>query len=108
MKSCDSSVCIALDYRLDDRVLGFKSWWELGIFIFTTVSRMALGPTQLPIQWIPGALSLGINCQGMKLTTHLHLVSRSKMLGTIPPFPLYIFMAWCLLMCRDNFTFNFQ
>jgi hypothetical protein len=36
-------------------VLGFDSRRGLGIFIFTTASRPALGPTQLPIQWIPGA-----------------------------------------------------
>jgi hypothetical protein len=41
------------------RVLGFDSWQGLGIFLFTTVSRMALGLTQ-PIQWVPGALSLGV------------------------------------------------
>jgi len=40
----------------------------------------ALGPTQPPIQGVPGALFLGV-----KLTTHLHLVSRSKMRGAIPP-----------------------
>jgi hypothetical protein len=33
---------------------------ELGIFLFTTASRMALGPTQLLFQWVPVALSLGI------------------------------------------------
>jgi hypothetical protein len=31
----------------------------LGIFL-TTVSIPTLGPTQPPIQWIPGALSLGV------------------------------------------------
>jgi hypothetical protein len=31
----------------------------MGIFLFTTASRTALGPTQSPIQWVPGALSLG-------------------------------------------------
>jgi hypothetical protein len=32
----------------------------LGIFLSTTASRTALGSTQPPIQWVPGALSLGI------------------------------------------------
>jgi hypothetical protein len=36
----------------------------LGIFLFTTVSRTALGPTQPPIQWVPGALSLGVKWPG--------------------------------------------
>jgi hypothetical protein len=36
----------------------------VGIFLFTTASRMALGPTQPPIQWVPGALSLGVKRQG--------------------------------------------
>jgi hypothetical protein len=31
---------------------------------------------------------------GVKLTTHLHLVPRSRMLGAMPPLPQYAFMAW--------------
>jgi hypothetical protein len=38
----------------------FKSREELGIFLFSTASRPALGSTQLPIQWVPGILSLGV------------------------------------------------
>jgi hypothetical protein len=45
-------------------VLGFGSWRGLGIFLFTTTSRMTMGPTQPPIQWVPGALSLGIKRPG--------------------------------------------
>jgi len=37
-------------------VLGFDFWRGLGIFLFTTVSRTSLGPTQPPIQWVPGVL----------------------------------------------------
>jgi hypothetical protein len=32
----------------------------LGIFLFTTTSTTALGPTQPLIQWLPRALSLGV------------------------------------------------
>jgi hypothetical protein len=37
---------------------------SMGIFLFTTASRTALAhppPPQPPIQWVPGALSLGLN-----------------------------------------------
>jgi hypothetical protein len=43
----------------------------------------------------------------VKLTTHLHLVPRSRLRGAIPPLPQYVFMAWCLVKHRDNFTFTF-
>jgi hypothetical protein len=48
-----------LGYGLTIGVLGFDSWWRLGIFLFNTASRMALGLTQSPIQWVPGVPSLG-------------------------------------------------
>jgi hypothetical protein len=45
-------------------VLGFDSRLGLGIFLFTTASRTAVEPTQPPIQWVPGALSLVIKRLG--------------------------------------------
>jgi hypothetical protein len=53
---------LALGYRLDDQ--GFESRQGMGIFLFTTASRPALGPTQLFIEWVPGALSLGVKWPG--------------------------------------------
>jgi hypothetical protein len=65
MKSRDSSVGIALDYGLDGR--GSRVRFPAGAGNFslkTTASRPALGPTQPPIQWVPGAVSLGVKRPG--------------------------------------------
>jgi hypothetical protein len=49
----------ALGYGLDDWGSRVRFPAELGIFLFITASRTALGPTQPPIQWIQGALLQG-------------------------------------------------
>jgi hypothetical protein len=49
-------------------------------------SRPALGPTQPTIQWIAGDFTPGWSGRGFKLTTHLHLLPRSRMRGAAPPF----------------------
>jgi hypothetical protein len=36
----------------------------LGIFLFATASRPALGLTHLSIHWVPGALSVGVKRPG--------------------------------------------
>jgi hypothetical protein len=45
-------------------VLWFDSRRRLEIFLFTTTSRTALGPTQPHIQWLPRILSLGVKRPG--------------------------------------------
>jgi hypothetical protein len=59
---------IALGYRLDVRGsrVRFPGGGGLGIFLFTTASRTALGPTQPPIQRVPVVLSLGVKRPGRK------------------------------------------
>jgi hypothetical protein len=42
----------------------------------------------------------------VKLTTHLHLVLRSKNAWSCISTPPIRFMAWCLVKHRDNFTFT--
>jgi hypothetical protein len=55
VRSRGSSVSIVSDYGLDNRAIGEGQ----RIFPPTSVSRPALGPTQPPVQWVPGVLSPG-------------------------------------------------
>jgi hypothetical protein len=45
-------------------VLGFDSRRGLGIFLYTTASRTVLVPAQPPMEWVLGALSLGLKRPG--------------------------------------------
>jgi hypothetical protein len=92
----------AMGYGLDDR--RFESRQGLGIFLFTTASRPALRPTQPPIQCTSGALSLRL--KRLRHEADQSPPHRTRMRGAIPSLPLYVFMAWCLVKHRDNFTFT--
>jgi hypothetical protein len=50
-------VGMAAGCGMDNR--GVRVLAPLGSKSFSTASRLALGPTQPPIQWVPGVLSLG-------------------------------------------------
>jgi hypothetical protein len=59
------------------------------IFPLASVSRPALGSTQPPVQWVPGVLSPGEKRgRGVTLTTHPHLVPRSRMSRSYTSSPL--------------------
>jgi hypothetical protein len=57
--SRDSSVGIVTGYELDDLRVGYSSTGGVKNFDFSLSTRPALGPTQPPIQWLPGALPPG-------------------------------------------------
>jgi hypothetical protein len=72
-----SSGSIVCDYGLDDRVIGVRS--PAGAKDFSSnLCVYTLGPTQPPVQWVPGVLSPGVKRgRGVTLTIHPHLVPRS-------------------------------
>jgi hypothetical protein len=76
------------------RVLVLDSLWGLGIFLFTTASRIALGPTQPPLQWVPGALSLGVKWQGYEADHSPPSSAEVKELVELYLHSHYAFMAW--------------
>jgi hypothetical protein len=107
--SQSSSVSVASYYGLDNQVIGVRLSAEGKNFPLVSVSRPALGPTQPPIQWVP-AVKRG---RGMTLTTHPHLVLRSKMSRSYTSSPpstsmacsgtavlyLYVYMYVCMYLC---------
>jgi hypothetical protein len=62
-------------------------------FLYSTASRSALGPTQPPNQWAPGALSLGVKRPG---AWNRPLPSSAET-WSYTSTPLYVFVVWCLI-----------
>jgi hypothetical protein len=64
------------------------------IFHLTSVSRPALGPTQPPVQWVPGVLSPGGKSRLGRDADHSpHLVPRSRMSRSYTSSPPSAFVA---------------
>jgi hypothetical protein len=87
-------------------VLGFDSRRGLVISVFKTAFRTALGPTQPPIQWVPGALSLGVKQPGREADHSPPSSAEDK-----ECVELYVYssnthsLSGARLKHRDNFTF---
>jgi hypothetical protein len=72
-----------LGYGMDDWRI--ESQQGLGSFLFTTTSRLALGPTQPPIKWIPGTPSLRLKQLGREADHSPPSSAEVKNAWTIPP-----------------------
>jgi hypothetical protein len=57
------------------------------VFVYFTASSLALGSTQSPIQWLPGALSLEVKQPGREAAHSPPSTAEVKNGGAIPPLP---------------------
>jgi hypothetical protein len=51
------------DYGLDDRAIGVRSPAGAKDFSFSLCVQTGSGPTQPPVQWVPGVLSPGVKAR---------------------------------------------
>jgi hypothetical protein len=92
-RSRDGSVGIATGYGLDDRGGRSSSPGRVKNFLFSTSSRPALGSTQPPIQWVPGALSPKVKRPGREANHSPPLNAEVKKMWIYTFTPPYAFMT---------------
>jgi hypothetical protein len=100
-KSRDSSVGIALGYGLDDR--GSRVRFPAGAGNFSLHHRVQNGSGAYPASYPMGTRGSfpGESGRGVKLTTHLHLLPRSKNERSYTSIPHCTFMAWCSVKAQE-------
>jgi hypothetical protein len=62
-------------------------------FLFSTTSRLFIGPIQLPNQWVWATLSRGQSGRRVKMTAVVYLASDLVMRRALLSHPLYAFMV---------------
>jgi hypothetical protein len=71
-------------------------------FLLTTMSRPVLGHIQPPIQWVPGAISLGVKWLGHKADHSPPSSAGVKNMWSYTSTPLYAFMVWCSVKAQEQ------
>jgi len=63
--------------------------------LLTTTSRPALGPSQLPMQWVPGVVSQELNRPGREAYHSRPSTAEVQNAWIYTSTPQYAFIAWC-------------
>jgi hypothetical protein len=99
-----SSVGIVLGYRLDDR--GSRVRFPAGAGNFSLHHLVQYGSGAHPASY-PGALSLGVKRLGHEADYSPPSSAEVKNAWSYTSALQYVFMVWCLVKHRGNFTFTF-
>jgi hypothetical protein len=105
--SRDSSVGIALGYGLDDR--GSRVRFPAGAGNFSLHHRIQNGAGVHPASYPMGTRGSfpGVKRPGREADHSPSSRAEVKNAWSYTSTPQYVFMAWCLVKHRDNFTFTF-
>jgi hypothetical protein len=90
---CYSIVGIVTSYGLDDQGVRVRVPCGVNNLLYSMSSRPALGSTQPPIQWVPGALSLGVKQPGHEANHSPPASAKIKKMWIYTSIPPYAFMA---------------
>jgi len=66
----------------------------MGFPLFATTFRLALEPTQPPIQWVTGALFPQVKWLGCEANHSPPISAKVKNVWSYTSTPQYVFMAW--------------
>jgi hypothetical protein len=103
----DSAVSIVTVYGLDDRGVGVRVPVGSGMFSSRHRPDRFWGPQSLLSNGYRGLFPRVYSGRGVKVTTHLHLVPRSRKRGSIHPLPhTPSWRSVYLVKHRQNFTFT--
>jgi hypothetical protein len=84
---------IATTYGLEGREVGVRVLGGGKIFLLSTSSRPVLGPTQPPIQWVPGALFLVVRRAGREADHSPPTSAEVKNMWIYASAPPYVFIV---------------
>jgi hypothetical protein len=80
---------------------------KFAAFCPKSLSNIILPSSQPPIQWVAGAVSLGVKRPGREAGHSPPYTAEVKNAWSYTSSPQYAFMAWCLVKRRDTFTFTY-